>query len=184
MNISTIQGSSALDAPRDRFLFLGRMGGSWFLLDVNTATGGFGAVPVNESLIRSGGYVGLAFATGAQSNFRNGSGTNPADYHCETPPTLGSVWHTRIEPAANTLSSYVLATVGLPVVQPFMGYELLIDSTPGLLALPTSNGRLDLPIPTNGGAAYTLRSQGLRVDDIGGVITVVLLNAHDLVIQY
>ncbi len=183
VDIATVQGATTLDAPRNRFLCVARTGGAWNLMEIDTATGAMTTVVVNETLIHSGGYVGLTYATGAESNFRNGSGVNAAEYYCETPPTLGATWHTKVETNPNTMGSYVCMGLDIPYVNPFLGFELLIDPGPGIMLLPTNNGVLDFPIPFNGGVGYSVRTQGLRVDNVNGSVQLFLLNAHELVVK-
>jgi len=57
-----------------------RIGNGWQLVEVNTSTGNATLMPVTQTGVRAGRYVGLQYATAATPSFRNGTGINPADH--------------------------------------------------------------------------------------------------------
>lgn len=118
----------------------------------------------------------------ASCTFRNGSGSNPADFACTTNPVLGGIWNSTIQTNANTLQTAILFAVFPDPGTPTPFGELLIGNAPPPVAL-TGNGAHAIQIPTSApliGASFP--TQGLRVDNVGGTPTAVLLNALDLVI--
>ncbi len=118
----------------------------------------------------------------ASCTFRNGSGSNPADFACTTNPVLGGIWNSTIQTNANTLQTAILFAVFPDNGTPTPFGELLISNNPPPVAL-TANGAHSIQIPTSAPLIGTsFPTQGLRVDNVGGTPTAVLLNALDLVI--
>ncbi len=118
----------------------------------------------------------------AVCRFRNGNELNPEGYACVTRPILGSTWRTSITVQPNTMTTIVTLSLGgpHPGLALFAG-ELLIAPFPPPLAL-TGLGSHSLPLPFNGNLLpFVLATQGMRIDDVGGTPTLVLLNAQDLV---
>jgi hypothetical protein len=174
--IRTMQGVAALDAGRDRFVFVGDAGAGWELFDVDTATGTATSTVLDESTFRSGGYVGLEFTTAAECIVRNGTGINPVDLLCETPPSIGAVWHFRLRTDPATLANFIIAGTPIPIF-PIFGGELLLEP---LLVLPIAlSGEQGFLLPVDG-LPGTLYIQGLRIDT--GAI--VLTNALEVRVDY
>lgn len=118
----------------------------------------------------------------AACGFYNGSGANPADFSCLTTPALGSTWVGLITTTPNTaLTFLVFAPFGTipPAPLPLFGGEQLIDAT-GAVAF-AGLGAYTMGIPNGPGWLGTVLSfQGFRVDHIGPAVTLVPLNAQDL----
>lgn len=117
----------------------------------------------------------------ASCTFRNGSNINPNAYSCTTRPVVGTTWQAQIATTANTLGTFVaLAPGGAHPGFGFLGGEVLIQLAPAplIVAVPASSG-LAIPAAPSG-IGFRLATQGIRVDQVLGVPTLVLLNALDL----
>ena len=100
-------------------------------------------------------------------------------------PALGSTWTTSLAITANTLQTFVgLGASAAQIPLASFGGELLIGVTPApLFAGTPTAGSHDIPIPmTSSLLGSQLASQGVRVDLAGGVPTLVLMNAQDVVL--
>ena len=120
---------------------------------------------------------------GAACRFRNGSGINPPDYSCITTPVLGSTWIGAIASTAGTITTFLAFAPGGPHPgTPLLNGELLVQVSPPVVAVQSPGG-FAIPIP-NGSSwlGFTVATQGVRLDNQGGVPTFVLLNAIDLVL--
>ena len=127
----------------------------------------------------------LAFndSTGAAlCGLHNGSGVNPPDFTCLTPPVIGSTWVGLVAPGPNTVLTFlVYAPLGAAAPSPLFGGELLVNPS-GAIALAGFGG-YTMGIPTGTGWLGTvLTFQGFRVDVAGPVTSLVPLNANDLVL--
>ena len=127
--------------------------------------------------------LSLVWDVGPACSLRNGSGINPLDLACVTPPRLGTTWQLAI--ATNPTTVLSAAVLGLaPQIPPlplpqFGGGEILIGST--LASLAGSAPTLGLAAqPAAQGLVVFV--QGARLDVVGGVATVVLTNALDAVL--
>jgi len=129
------------------------------------------------------GYFKLR-PTMASCTFRNGSGINPAEYECWSLPIMGKTWNTKITTNLDTIATYqIIASAPMPAF-PIFGGELLINPANHFIVTGLGGGLQAIAIPNvpalNGG---TLATQGLRLDAPGGMPTLKLLNALDIVIR-
>lgn len=141
------------------------------------------AIPGMDSQNALGGE--FQFAGSASCSLRNGSGVNPIDFSCRTPPMLGATWTTTYNHGPNTTGTVLWACVqagsgnGLPGIT--QG-EVLV-SLPTLAFTLIGTGDISVPLPLDLSlVGFPLTAQGLRVESVG--TPVVLLNAQDLVIGY
>ena len=112
--------------------------------------------------------------------FRNGTGINPAEYSCTTPPVLGTDWVTDITTNPSTTATALGLALAPAQVSTFAG-EILIGLSPAPLFLP-GFGTHRVTIPNSGAlVGATLATQGFRIDAPSGIPTLVMLNAQDLV---
>jgi len=125
----------------------------------------------------------LAFNDGATCTFRNGTGINPPDFACTTLPILGTNWQSTIATNAGTISTFLAFAPGGPQAgSPFLGGELLVQLVPAPIPIAGA-GTFSIAIPAvNSLSGVHLATQGVRLDNIGGSPTFVLLNALDLVL--
>ncbi len=119
----------------------------------------------------------------ARCEFRNGTGVNPTEYRCLNLPVLGTNWQSLVVTNPNTLGAYVaIGLGGAHPGLPFLGGELLIQTSPAPVLIPTT-GTLSLAIPSGPSwLGVQLATQGMRVDLAGPTSRLVLLNALDLVL--
>ncbi len=117
----------------------------------------------------------------ARCTFRNGNGVNPTGYDCVTRPALGTTWTTSYNTNPNTALTAILIGVNGP------GSGIAIGNGELLLALGappiafSGNGNLSLPVPNQPWLTGSLVStQGLRIDIVGPLQELVLLNAQDV----
>jgi len=135
-----------------------------------------------------GDEVGVEFAitvgVPASCTCRNGSGINPTGFECTSRPVVGGNWSTNVLVDSSTAATFVgLSTSGSQ--QPFLGGEILIGLSPPPVFTPPAMGAHTVPIPN--ASVFTglpLSTQGFRIDVVGGVPGVVLLNAQDLVLGF
>lgn len=124
-------------------------------------------------------YLGSASCT-----FRNGSGVNPPDYSCVTPPILGSGWVTSFNDNPNTLFTVLVLALAPATFPSPVGGEALVSLTPAP-ATVLGTGDITVPVPANPVLVGTaLASQGVRIDAVGAAAQFVLLNAQDFVVGY
>lgn len=113
----------------------------------------------------------------------NGSGVNLAGFLCTALPVLGTTWQGTVVTTPNTLLTllaYAPLGIGTPI--PVFGGELLLQPSAGDVLFP-GTGSYSLPIPNASvwtGVQFTF--QAVRVDSIGGVPTIVPMNARTLVL--
>lgn len=113
----------------------------------------------------------------------NGSGVNLAGFLCTALPVLGTTWQGTVVTTPNTLLTllaYAPLGIGTPI--PVFGGELLLQPSAGDVLFPGA-GSYALPIPNASvwtGVQFTF--QAVRVDSIGGVLTIVPMNARTLVL--
>ena len=94
---------------------------------------------------------------------------------------LGANWNTTIATSGSTTSTF-LGLGAAPGQFPILGGELLLGVAPPPLFL-SGSGSHSVPIPNTAALmGAPLFAQGLRVDTPGGVPTLILLNAQDLVL--
>jgi hypothetical protein len=120
---------------------------------------------------------------GATCALRNGTGINPLVCDCTTLPAIGTNWDLTVTPTANTLATLVFATSApLSVPLPVFGGEALI--LPPVVEIPaTGIGTHSVALPNNPAFINArLYLQGLRVDAVGGTLTLELTNAIDAVV--
>ncbi len=111
---------------------------------------------------------------------RNGTNVNAIDYHCQTQPVIGAVWQSTIATKPLTVNTYLaFGLAGPHPGLPFAGGELLIALSPAPIVIPALGFHL-IPIPATMPGGTILATQGMRLDLVGGVPTLVLLNAIDL----
>lgn len=122
-------------------------------------------------------------AGGAACLFRNGTGVNPTGFACATLPQLGTQWQGTVATNANTLASvlaYGAGGFGPPL--PLFGGELLLQPSPPLVTF-TGFGSYGFPIPSSPGLiGLSLPFQAARLDLVGGVPQIVLLNGFELIV--
>jgi hypothetical protein len=111
----------------------------------------------------------------------NGTGVNLAGFLCSTLPVLGTTWQGQIVTASNTLlTALVYAPLGLGPPVPLFAGELLLQPSAGDV-LFASSGSYALPVPAaSSWLGTTLTFQGVRLDNLGGVATIVPMNARRL----
>lgn len=113
----------------------------------------------------------------------NGSGVNLAGFLCTSLPLLGTTWQGTVVTTPNTLLTllaYAPLGIGAPI--PVFGGELLLTPSAGDVLFP-GTGSYSLPIPNSSswtGVQFTF--QGVRIDSIGGVPTIVPMNVRTLVL--
>ena len=113
----------------------------------------------------------------------NGSGVNLAGFLCTALPVLGTTWQGTVATTPNTLLTllaYAPLGIGTPI--PVFGGELLLQPSAGDVLFP-GTGSYSLPIPNSSswtGVQFTF--QAVRIDSIGGVPTIVPMNARTLVL--
>lgn len=113
----------------------------------------------------------------------NGSGINLAGFLCTALPVLGTTWQGTVVTTPNTLLTllaYAPLGIGTPI--PVFGGELLLQPSAGDVLFP-GTGSYALPIPNSSvwtGVQFTF--QAVRIDSIGGVPTIVPMNARTLVL--
>ena len=96
----------------------------------------------------------------AGCTLRNGTGVNPVACQCATPPLLGTNFDVTVAPGPNTVLTFVFA--GVPA---------------------TLSPRM--PVPTDIGVLGTeLFLQGVRLDAVGGGLTLQPTNAQDVVVGF
>ncbi|MEM7202208.1 MAG: hypothetical protein AAF628_18205 [Planctomycetota bacterium] len=121
---------------------------------------------------------------------RNGTGVNPADFSCQSPPALGSDWVTTVDttPTAgqSTLATAVLVGLGGPLSGTLVPFGELLVLTPSELDTRTgpAAGTHTIPVPLNPSlSGAPISTQGVRLEaSPTGPNQIVLLNAIDLVI--
>ena len=111
-------------------------------------------------------------------------GTNPKGYDCVFPPFAGSNWLATIDtvPVAGTATIGTIIAVrlsgGIDNI-PLFGYEMLALPP---YSLDVANGSHSIPIPA-AISGFGLATQGVRLEtDALGNVTIVLMNAQDVVI--
>lgn len=113
----------------------------------------------------------------------NGSGVNLAGFSCTALPVLGTTWQGTVVTTPNTLLTllaYAPLGIGTPV--PLFGGELLLLPSAGDVLFPGA-GSYSMPIPNSSswtGVQFTF--QAVRIDSIGGVLTIVPMNVRTLVL--
>ena len=108
--------------------------------------------------------------------FRNGTGVNPPDYTCLTPPILGTNWTVDLAVTPSTVSTYIGLGLAPDAGLPLFGGEFLLALSPPPVFAP-GLGRTVIPLPNvSAFLGITLYTQGMRVDQLGQIT---LLNAQD-----
>ena len=117
----------------------------------------------------------------ADCTVRNGTNVNPRDYSCTTLPVIGTNWQAAIATNANTVGTLVAIAPGGPHPGiPFLGGEILFQLSPAPIILAVAPS-FSFPIPPQrSGIGVVITTQGIRVDQVGPTVRVVLLNALDL----
>jgi hypothetical protein len=113
----------------------------------------------------------------------NGTNVNPLGFTCGTLPVLGTTWEGLVASSPNTLVTFLAwAPGGMGTPLPLFGGEVLVQPAPPPVLFSSPNP-YTVPIPSSPtwiGTALTF--QGLRLDIVGAVPTIVLLNAIDVVV--
>ena len=114
--------------------------------------------------------------------FRNGSGVNETGFGCATLPILGTNWKTTVATHGTTASTYLsLAVTPAQLLFPGGG-ELLLSPVPPPV-FQAGNGTHSVAVPNNSVLLGAwLYAQGMRVDMVGGLPSLVLLNAQDVLL--
>lgn len=144
-----------------------------------SGTGDWGQAVANAALCDPGANPGSC-------TFRNGVlGLNPIGYDCVNAPSSGLVWNSSVDttPTAGTttLATYVVLGVSGPFENSTLfGYELL-TLPPYVLDPGLGSHSTLIPTGLSGGLLYTQGAR-LETDSTSGTVSIVLLNAQDLVI--
>jgi hypothetical protein len=113
--------------------------------------------------------------------FRNGTGVNPPDYTCITPPILGSNWTVDIALTPGTVSTFIALGLAPHAGLPLFGGEFLLSLSPPPTFAP-GFGQTVIPLPNvTAFLGITLYTQGMRLEQLGQVT---LLNAQDVRLGY
>lgn len=120
---------------------------------------------------------------GARCALRNGTGVNPVGYRCVTRPVLGTNWQVSIATTPNTTLTFLVFAPGGPSAPvPFLGYEILVQTSPDPVAV-TGIGTYNTLLPTGAmWLGYTVATQAVRLDTVGPAQQFVFLNAQDVVL--
>ncbi len=119
----------------------------------------------------------------ATSTFRNGLGVNPPSFASLTPPKLGTDWESQVGWSISAISSGVVWEFVGPFDGVFLdGYEILVDpSSPYLFFHTSASPQHHVPIPCDLSLEnIQVWTQGFRIDDHLGELSLVLMNALDL----
>ena len=159
----------------DGRLIVGPGPGTAGLHAVDTTTG---FTTLIAPLVGASDLRGLDPLTTASCTLRNGTGINPIACTCTTLPLLGTVWGLDVAPGPNTVLTLLFASETQFGPFPLFGGELLIG--PNIVGVGPN-----IPLP---GLAqyvgYQISVQGVRLDLISGVLTIVLTNAQDAVLDF
>lgn len=136
----------------------------------------------SEGVVYVGGTSGAIYKweAGAACAFRNGGGTNPTGFVCDTIPALGTVWRSTIPTTPDTLATWIGIAVqpGRTALGPG---EILIGLGPPAPLFVAGTGSHGVTIPgLTDLCGASLATQGFRVDRTGGAPVLVTLNAQDL----
>lgn len=159
----------------DGRLVVGPGSGTGGLHMVDTTTG---LTTLIAPLVAANDLRGLDPIANASCTLRNGTGINPVACTCVTLPILGTIWSLDVAPGPTTLMTLLFASeTQLPPI-PVFGGELLIG--PNVIEVGTN-----IPLPALPQyAGYQISMQGVRLDLVGGALTLVLTNAQDAVLDF
>ena len=138
----------------------------------------------------SGNQVWLNEAlSDASATFRNGQGINPPDYTTLDMPVIGGGWSSMISLAPTTPGATVVSTgmgwefQGGSSGALYEGFEILLDLSAPNLFFDIALGVHEIPVPCKLNlVGVPVWTQGFRIEDLGGGLSVVLLNGVDVVI--
>ncbi len=113
----------------------------------------------------------------------NGNNINPFGFVCQTAPVLGTTWEGFVGSGPGTVLTLVAwAPGGMSPPLPLFGGELLVQAVPSpVLFSPASPFTVAIPSPPIW-IGTVLTFQALRIDIVGAVPTIVLMNALDVII--
>lgn len=122
-------------------------------------------------------------AGGARCALRNGSGVNPQGYRCVTRPVLGTNWQVAVTTTPNTVLTFLAFAPGGPSAPlPFLGYEILVQTTPAPIVY-TGMGTYNTPVPTGAmWLGFMVATQAVRLEIVGPTQQFEFLNALDIVL--